>query len=132
MTPTKSPRPVALERVRRRLEHWRRTRPPSPRADSEQHLGRRRGGGAAARSVSNRPGVADSLCRTETASGSDRPRVHGGAPRGFVELRPTNSVADEDCVIEIEGLRTTVRLRLHNVGLCDLAQLSRALAGVDA
>jgi hypothetical protein len=35
-------------------------------------------------------------------------------------------------VIEVEGPRTTVRLRLHGVELADLVRLSRALAGVDA
>jgi hypothetical protein len=39
-----------------------------------------------------------------------------------------NSAADEDCVIEVGGLRTTVRLRLHKLGLSDLAQLTRAIA----
>src|SRR5439155_17752484 len=54
------------------------------------------------------------------------------ARSAFVELRPRNPCGDDDCVIEVEGLRTTVRLRLRRVELPDLAQLSRAIAGIDA
>ena len=58
--------------------------------------------------------------------------VGGSARSGFVEFRPSHPTGNDDCVIEVEGLRTTVRIRLHRVGLPDLAQLSRAIAGVDA
>jgi hypothetical protein len=59
-------------------------------------------------------------------------RVGASARSGFVELRPSRPTGDDGCVIEVEGLRTTVRIRLHRVGLPDLAQLSRAIAGIDA
>jgi hypothetical protein len=55
-----------------------------------------------------------------------------GARSGFVELTPMNPPAGDDYVIEVEGPRPTVRLRLHGVTLPDLVWLSRALAGVDA
>ena len=58
--------------------------------------------------------------------------VGAGGRSGFVELKPMNPTACDDCVIEVEGPRPTVRIRLHGVGLPDLARLSRAIAGVDA
>jgi hypothetical protein len=50
----------------------------------------------------------------------------------FVELTPMSPAACADCVIELDGPRSTVRLRLHGMGLPDLARLSRVIAGVDA
>ncbi len=43
-----------------------------------------------------------------------------------------NPTADDHCVIEVDGLRTVVRIRLHGLELPDLARLSRAIAGVDS
>jgi len=59
-------------------------------------------------------------------------KVGSGAQSGFVELTPIAPPAYDGCVIEIEGPRTTVRIRLHGVGVSDLAQLSRGIVGVDA
>ena len=132
MKPTKSARPLALERVRRRLERWRRTR-PHPRAPIPTSiwadavaLARQQGLYQTARALPIHYGGLKHHLEAADRTG------RAGAPSGFVELRPMNSAADEDCVIEVDGLRTTVRLRLHKVGLADLAQLSRAIAGVDA
>jgi hypothetical protein len=55
-----------------------------------------------------------------------------GARSGFVELRPIALPTCDDCVIEVEGPRSTVRVRLPRVGLPELARLSRAIAGMDA
>jgi hypothetical protein len=45
----------------------------------------------------------------------------------FVELPPA---PDRDtCVIEVEGARTTVRLRLNGLALTDLAELTRLVVG---
>ena len=53
-------------------------------------------------------------------------------PSGFVELAGPPPTARDACVIEIEGPRATVRIRLNGVALPDLARLSRALSGADA
>ena len=62
---------------------------------------------------------------------ADRPEVPHERSR-FVELTPMPPTACDDSVIEVDGPRTTVRIRLHGMGLPDLARLSRAIAGVDA
>ena len=131
MRPTKSPRPLSMKRVRRRLERWRRTR-AHPRAPIPKHiwagavaLARQHGLYQTARALPINYGALKQ--HVEAADGTG-----GAAARsGFVELRP-NRPAGDDSVIEVEGPRTTVRLRLHGVGLPDRVRLSRALAGVDA
>jgi hypothetical protein len=131
MKPTKSARPVSLERVRRRLERWRRTR-AHPRAPIPKGiwagavaLARQHGLYQTARGLPiNYGGLKQHL---EAADRTGR----RGARSGFVELRPMHPAAG-DSEIEVEGPRTTVRLRLHGVELPDLVRLSRALAGVDA
>ena len=132
MKPTKSQRPLGLERVRRRLERWRRTR-PHPRAPIPNSiwtdavaLARQRGLYQTARALPiHYAGLKQHL---EAAEGTTSARMGSG----FVELRPMNPTADDQCVIEVEGLRTTVRIRMPGVGLPDLARLSRAIAGIDA
>jgi len=131
MKPTKSPRPLALERIRQRLERWRRTR-AHPRAPIPERiwadavaLARQQGLYQTARALPIHYGALKQ--HVEAAD-----RVDASARSGFVELRPSSSTGTDDCVIEVEGLGTTVRIRLHGVGLPDLAQLSRAIAGVDA
>jgi hypothetical protein len=42
------------------------------------------------------------------------------------------TTALDDCVIEVDRPRMTLRIRLHTVGLSEIARLSWALAGVDA
>jgi hypothetical protein len=131
MRSTKSPRPVSLERVRRRLERWRRTRAhlraliPKNIWAGAVALARQHGLYQAARALPiNDGGLKQHL---EAAD-----RTDSSARSGFVELRPMNPPATGDVVIEVEGPRTTVRLRLPGVELPDLVRLSRALAGVDA
>jgi hypothetical protein len=132
MKPTKSPRPLALERIRQRLERWRRTR-AHPRAPIPERiwadavaLARQQGLYQTARALPIHYGGLK-----QHLEAADR-TVGASARSGFVELRPRNPTGDDDCVIEVEGLRTTVRLRLRRVELPDLAQLSRAIAGIDA
>ena len=55
-----------------------------------------------------------------------------GARPEFVELRPAVRPAGDACVIEVEGPRSTVRVRLPHVGMPELARLARAIAGMDA
>jgi hypothetical protein len=130
MRPTESPRPVSLERVRRRLERWRRTRAhlraPIPKNiwAGAVALARQHGLYQTARALPINYGVLKQ--HLEAADRTDSVRS------GFVELRPMNPPATGDVVIEVEGPRTTVRLRLPGVELPDLVRLSRALAGVDA
>ena len=127
--PAKPSRPLAVERVRRRLERWRRTR-AHPRAPIPKGiwagavaLARQRGLYQTARALPIHYGALK-----QHLEAADR-MVAAGAR--FVELRPATPTACDDCVIEVDGPQTTVRLRLHGVGLPDLARLSRAIAGVD-
>ena len=129
MRSTKSPRPLSMERVRRRLERWRQTRAhlraPIPKNIwvGAVALARQHGLYQTARALPiNYGGLKQHL------EAADR----SGARSGFVELRPMNPPASGDSVIEVEGPRTIVRLRLPGIELPDLVRLSRALAGVDA
>ena len=127
-----SVRSVAMERVRRRLEHWRRTRPyvraPIPNSlwAEAVALARQHGLYETARALPIHYGALK-----QHLEAADRPGVAGARSR-FVELTPTPATACGDCVIEVDGPRTTVRLRLPGIELPDLARLSRALAGVEA
>ena len=131
MRPTKSARPLSMERVRRRLERWRRTRAhlraPIPKNiwAGAVALARQHGLYQTARALPINYGVLKQ--HLEAADRTDR-----SARSGFVELKPRNPPASGDVVIEVEGPRTTVRLRLPGVELPDLVRLSRALTGVDA
>jgi hypothetical protein len=131
MRPTKSPRPLSMKRVRRRLERWRRTR-AHPRAPIPKNiwtgavaLARQHGLYQTARALPINYGALKQ--HLETADGTGGAAVRSG----FVEFKPMNPPAGDDSVIEVEGPRTMVRLRLHGVTLSDLVRLSRALAGVD-
>jgi hypothetical protein len=132
MTVTRSPRPIAMERVRRRLEQWRRTR-AHPRAPIPKSVW------AGAVALARQDGLYQTACALPIHYGAlkqhleaaDRAAVVGERSR-FVELKSIPPSACDDCLIEVEGPRTTVRLRLHGIGLPDLARLSRAIAGVDA
>ena len=132
MRSTKSPRPLSMERVRRRLERWRQTRAhlraPIPKNiwAGAVALARQHGLYQTARALPINYGVLKQHLEAADRTG------RSGARSGFVELTPMNPFAGGDAVIEVEGPRTTVRLRLHGVELPDLARLSRALAGVDA
>ena len=124
--PGRSPR---LERVRQRLERWRRTR-PHPRAPIPEPIW------AAAVALVAQYGVYGTARGVHLDYGALKAHVDAAArprvPSGFVELpAPPPSVGDA-CVVEIDGPRATVRLRLTGVSLADLADLSRTLAGVDA
>jgi hypothetical protein len=131
MTATRSPRPIAMERVRRRLEQWRRTR-PYLRAPIPKSLW------AGAVALAHQHGLYQTACALPIHYGALKQHLEAAdrtavAERSrFVELQPMPPAACDDCVIEVEGPRTTVRMRLHGIELPDLARLSRAIAGVDA
>ena len=132
MRPTKSPNSPALRRVRRELERWRRMRTYRG-APIPQHIW------AAAVAVAQQEGLyhtaralpIDYGALKQHVGAVDRP-AGADARSGFVELRPIALPTCDDCVIEVEGPRSTVRVRLPRVGLPELARLSRAIAGVDA
>ena len=132
MSPTKSQRPIAMERVRRGLERWRRTR-AHPRAAIPTRLwtgavalARQHGLYETARALPIHYGA---LKRHLEAA--DRPAVSRERSR-FVELTPMPPTVGGDLVIEIDGPRATVRIGLHGMALPDVARLSRVIAGVDA
>jgi hypothetical protein len=49
------------------------------------------------------------------------------SPPRFVELAPLAGLGGDECVIELEGARGKLRLRLRGSAAEDLAGLSRAL-----
>ena len=128
----RSPRPVAMKRVRRHLERWRRTRPylraPIPASiwTGAVALARQYGVYETARALPIHYGALKQ--RLEAA---DRTAAAGERSR-FVELTPMPPTVGDDAVIEVDGPRATVRIRLHGMALTDLARLSRVIAGVDA
>ena len=128
----RSPRRVAMTRVRRHLERWRRTRayPRAPIPDSiwagAVALARQYGVYETARALPIHYGA---LKRHLEAT--DRTAVSRERSR-FVELTPMPPTVGVDAVIEIDGPRATVRIRLHGMALPDVARLSRVIAGVDA
>jgi hypothetical protein len=59
-------------------------------------------------------------------------RTAGSRERSrFVELSPMPPTVSDDAVIEVDGPRATVRIRLHGMALPDPARLSRIIAGMD-
>jgi hypothetical protein len=132
MITTKSSRPRRLETVRRRVDRWRGTRAhvrsPMPAAlwAAAVALVRQHGVYRTARGLRINYGtLKQHVEAADDAAGA-------GVPSGFVELAGPPPTARDACVIEIEGPRATVRLRLNGLSLPDLARLSRALSGADA
>jgi hypothetical protein len=121
-----------MQQVRRRLERWRRTRahPRAPIPDSiwagAVALARQYGLYETARALPIHYGALK-----QHLEAADRTAVPREQSR-FVELTPVPPIACNDWVIEVEGPRSTVRLRGHGIGLADLARLTRAMTGVDA
>jgi hypothetical protein len=128
----RSPRPVTMQRVRGHLARWRRTR-PYPRARIPKSIW------AGAVTLARQYGVYETAralpihygALKQHLEAAERPVVPHERSR-FVELTPMSPAACDDCVIEVDGPRSTVRLRLHGMRLPDLARLSRVIAGVDA
>ena len=130
--PAKPSGPLAVERVHRRLERWRRTR-AHPRAPIPKSiwagavgLARQQGLYQTARALPIHYGALK-----QHLEAADRTAVSRGRSR-FVELTPMPPTVGDDAVIEVDGPRATVRIRLHGMALPDLARLGRVLAGVDA
>ena len=128
----RSPRLVTVKRVRRRLEHWRRTR-PYVRAPIPESIWRD------AVAVARQYGVYETAQALPIHYGTLKQHLETAeqtavspARSRFVELTPMPSTACNDSVIEVDGPRATVRIRVHGIDLPDLARLSRVIAGVDA
>jgi hypothetical protein len=120
-----------LESVRRRLDHWRRTRVHA-RAPLPDRLWR------AAAALVPEHGVYGTARALGISYGGLKRHVRPGEgardERGgvrFVELPP--AVVADPYVIEIEGAgRPTVRVRLPGVSLAELAAFTRGVAGASS
>ena len=125
MIPTTRSRRPRLETVQRRLDRWRQTRPHA-RAPLPPRLW------AAAVALVPEHGLYGTARALHLDYGTLKRRVdaidrHERLTASFVELPPAT---DRDrCVIEVEGARTTVRLRLNGLTLTDLAELTRLVVG---
>ena len=122
--------PLRLNGVRQRLERWRRTRKhprspvPAPIWTDAVMLARQHGLYRTARALR-----LDYSALKHHVEATDRAAETNGRA-GFVELAPGMPPVPDDCVIEVEGRETTLRLRLKGVGWADLAKLGRALVGL--
>ncbi len=117
-----------LDRVRRRLDEWRRTRTYS-RAPIPRALW------AGAVRLARRHGLYQTARALHVDYGSLKRRVEAppmGARPAFVELPPAPAREAGAYVIEFTGPRATVHIRLAGVALAEVATLSRILVGTDA
>ena len=120
--------PIGMEKARQRFERWRSTRlsrrSPIPEAlwNAAVAVARQHGRYATSRAL----GLDYAALKKRMDAAEDR----AGASPTFVELPPTTGAYG--CVIEIEGARATVCIRVPGLTVADLAALSRTLAGGDA
>lgn len=126
---TTSSRTDEFDRVRRRLDEWRRTRAYA-RAPIPDALW------AGAVRVAQRHGLYPTARALGVDYGSlerhvaEATRKAARAQPTFVELPPAPARAGE-CVIELTGPRVTVHIRLAGVALADVATLGRTLVGAE-
>ena len=117
-----------VEKARQRFERWRSTRlsrrSPIPEAlwTAAVAVARQHGRYATSRAL----GLDYAALKKRMDAAEDR----AGASPTFVELTPATGAYG--CVIEIDGARATVCIRVPGLTLADLATLSRTLAGGDA
>ena len=121
MIPTTRTRRPRLETVRRRLDRWRQIR-PHPRARVPPRLW------AAAVALVAEHG----LYATARALHLDYGALKQHVPSKFLELPGPPPPVRDACVIEIEGPRSTVRLRLNGLALTELADFTRMVVGIGA
>jgi hypothetical protein len=131
MITRKSPGPGRLESVRRRVDRWRRTR-------AHQRSAMPAALWAAAVALVRRHGVYQTARGLHISYGTLKQHVEAAdhvagarVPSGFVELVGPPPTPRDACVIEIDGPRATLRIRLNDMALPDLVRLSQALAGAD-
>jgi len=118
-----------LEQVRRRLERWRQMRvyahaPMPPRL------------WAVAVALTRQHGLYRTARALRVDYGALKRHVEAAAPAPrerptFVEIAAAESRPREACTIEIDGPRTTLRLRVPDLPLSELATLGRLLAGLE-
>jgi hypothetical protein len=132
MISTRRRRRPRLEAVGRRLDRWRQTRrharaPLPPRF------------WAAAVALVPEHGLYGTARALHLDYGTLKRHVEGrgapvrpSAPPGFVELAPPPPPARDTWLIEIEGVRATVRVRLTGLALTDLADFTRRVVGAGA
>ena len=128
VTTSRNSAPRSMERVRQRFERWRATRRPHRRSPIPPALW------AAAVALARHHGLystARTLHLDYTALkkrfAADAGHAASARPT-FVELPSARS----EYIIEIDGPRATVRMRVTGLALADLARLTRTLAGADA
>jgi hypothetical protein len=120
-----------LDQVRRDLARWRQTRTHRG-APIPSHLW------AATVAVARQEGLyqtartlpIDYGALKQHVEAADGPRAASARSR-FIEVRPVARPTADECLIELEGPQSTVRVRLARLGLAELAHLSRAMAGVE-
>lgn len=132
MIPTKSPHPLRLTSLRRRLEGWRRTR-AHPRSPIPKALW------AGAVAVARAHGLYHTCRALRLDYGTLKRHVEAADASGrahptpaFVEYAGSTLSDLGACAIEFTGPRGTVRIRVPGLALADLATLSRTLVGADA
>jgi hypothetical protein len=116
--------PAGLRRVYQKLERWRRTRPG--RSPLPEALWRAAAEAAREHGVF-RTGQVLHLEYGKLKRVMNATRGKASSPTEFVELAPLAALGGDECVIELEGARGKLRLRLRGNAAGDLAGLSRAL-----
>ena len=116
--------PAGLRRVYRKLERWRSTR--QERSPLPEGLWRAAAEAAREHGVF-RTGRVLHLEYGKLKRVMNATRGKTCSPTRFVELAPLATLGGDECVIELEGARGKLRLRLRGSAAGDLAGLSRAL-----
>ncbi len=132
MISTSRTRRPRLETVCRRLDRWRRRRPRA-RAPLPPRLW------AAAVELVPEHGLYGTARALHLDYGTLKRHVEGtcdhvraSVPSGFVELTTSPPPARDTWLIEIEGVRGTVRVRLNGLTLTELADFTRLVVGAGA
>lgn len=133
MTPTGTlPDTPRIHSVRRRLAHWRQTRPhrraPIPAAvwAAAVRLARQHGVYQTARALPISYGALKAHVERANRVDQETP------PPTFVELTPGPARPVSECVIELDAPRGTTRVRVSGLAVADLVALARALGGSEA
>lgn len=116
--------PIGLRAVYQKLERWRRTR--QGRSPLPEALWRAAAEAAREHGVF-RTGQVLHLEYSKLKRVMNATRGRACSPPRFVELGPLAALGGDECVIELEGARGKLRLRLRGSAAGDLAGLSRAL-----
>lgn len=116
--------PAGLRRVHQKLERWRSVR--QVRSPLPEALWRAAAEAAREHGVF-RTGQVLHLEYSKLKRVMNATRGKASSPARFVELAPLSNLGGDECVIELEGARGKLRLRLRGSAAEDLAGLSRAL-----